>query len=108
MAKRNFSAEDVRTMVREFGGGSSVGAIAKHFRCHHSVVRRVLEETRSSAAGVRHNVSEARLTQLRARYENSTSAKLIAEAIGCTVPTAIAKLRSVGTPIRGRGRPVGS
>lgn len=105
MAKRNFSDEEIRNVVRRYTKGQSKSSIAKIHGCHHSVVTRILTEARSRAAHTRFVLPESVLKGLKTRYDKGVSAYEIAATIGCSVPTAIAKLRKVGTKIRGRGRP---
>ena len=105
MAKRNFSDEEIRNVVRRYTRGNSKSKIAASLGCHHSVVTRILEEARSKAAHTRFVLPESVLKGLKVRYDRGVSAYEIAASIGCSVPTAIAKLRKVGTKIRKRGRP---
>ena len=105
MSKRTFSNEEIKMVVRLHNRGNSKSAISKKLGCHHSVVTRVLNEARDAVAHTRFKLPANVLAGYKTKYDKGISAYDIAEEIGCSVPTAISKLRSVGTKIRGRGRP---
>jgi len=106
MAKREFTTKQVQRILKRHSEGYAIYSIAESFHCGSSVISRVLEESRSLAAGVRYPVKHKTLIKLKRRYENEELTGVdVADIIGCSLPTAMQKLRLVGTSIRPRGRP---